>query len=548
MKQLFAILLTLLVSVSAQGAHAYNVNQHNCLDRLTTAELMLRGQDFLQNKGWADSAIVCYSIVAGRAQRKDLDRKEMYQIAKALNNVGYIYATYYYDYHKAYENLNQSMELSRRYGFDNNLAYAYLNMASIINARNSLYAGETFSSDALDNTRQAFDVAVKAQEWNVAVTSIYNLLDMMRNKSDIKLIEPDLVRFKKLQLTDSVEMWQCTRLFCQASEAYFSGQYATALDYYNQMEAKAQDVTTNRQQCIIKAMQQKAMVLAAMHRYQEAIDCLQQVAEITVNHGMQSELIDTYHALAQVYSAMGNGQKADLYDYKYLKAKDELIHKSHAEKLEKSRFLDEMSRVNEQVAQIQAKHERAQLLLMVCLITAIILIALLLLVRSNIKQRNYIRHLYEKNVQLLDVKVADPPLAVQPIDEQKESAPKYQGLLDQESKDRLFDQIKRVMDDMSIICKPDFSLQQLADQVGSNYKYVSQVLNECYGKSFKQVLNEQRVREACRMFNDTERYGNLTIEAIAANLGFNSRSNFTVTFKRITGISPSDFMKMAKGK
>ena len=315
------------------------------------------------------------------------------------------------------------------------------------------------------------------------------------------------------------------------------------------MEAKAQDVTTNRQQCIIKAMQQKAMVLAAMHRYQEAIDCLQQVAEITVNHGMQSELIDTYHALAQVYSAMGNGQKADLYDYKYLKAKDELIHKSHAEKLEKSRFLDEMRRVNEQVEQIQAKHERThQLLLMMSLIAAIILIALVLLVRSNIKQRNYIRHLYEKNVQLLNVKVADTPMTAQTGDEQEESAPKYQGLLDQESKDRLFDQIKRVMDDMSIICKPDFSLQQLADKVGSNYKYVSQVLNECYGKSFKQVLNEQRVREACRMFNDAERYGNLTIEAIAAKLGFNSRSNFTVTFKRITGISPSDFMKMSKEK
>lgn len=549
MKQLYAILLILLTSVSAQGAHAYNVIQYNRWARLSTEELMHRGQDFLQNKGWVDSAIVCYSIVANRAQSDNQESNEMYQIARALNNLGYIYATYYYDYHKAYENLNQSMELSKRYSFDNNLAYAYLNMASIITSRNSLYAGKAFSSDALDNTKQAFDVAVKAREWNVAVTSIYNMLEMMRDERDIGLIEPELTRFKNLQLTDSVEMWQCTRLFCQASEAYFSGQYATALDYYNQMEAKAQDVTTNRQQCIIKAMQQKAMVLAAMHRYQEAIDCLQQVAEITVNHGMQSELIDTYHALAQVYSAMGNGQKADLYDYKYLKAKDELIHKSHAEKLEKSRFLDEMRRVNEQVEQIQAKHERThQLLLMMSLIAAIILIALVLLVRSNIKQRIYIRHLYEKNVQLLDVKVADTVPAAQPRDEQEESAPKYQGLLDQESKDRLFDQIKRVMDDMSIICKPDFSLQQLADQVGSNYKYVSQVLNECYGKSFKQVLNEQRVREACRMFNDTERYGNLTIEAIAANLGFNSRSNFTVTFKRITGISPSDFMKMAQGK
>ena len=549
MKQLFAILLTLLVSVSAQGAHAYNVNQHNCLDRLTTAELMLRGQDFLQNKGWADSAMVCYSIVADRAQHNGLDSKEMYHIARALNNIGYIYAAYYYDYQKAYENVKRSMELSRQYGFNNNLAYVYMNMASILDSRNRLVSDETLSTEVLDNTRLAFDVAVKSGEWNVAVTSIYNMLDMIHDKGEAELIAPDLARFKGLQLSDSVEMWQCTRMFCQATEAFQDGQYQQALNYYDKMLSEAQNVTTNRQQCIIKAMQQKAAVLAVMHRYEEAISCLQQVKQIAINHGMQSELIDNYKAMAQVYVGMGNRQMAEQLDYKYLKARDEFIHKSHAEMLEKSRFLDEMSRVNEQVAQIQAKHERAhQLLLMVCLITAIILIALLLLVRSNIKQRNYIRHLYEKNVQLLDVKVADTVPAAQAEGEQEENAPKYQGLLDQESKDRLFNQIKRVMDDMSIICKPNFSLQQLADQVGSNYKYVSQVLNECYGKSFKQVLNEQRVREACRMFNDTERYGNLTIEAIAANLGFNSRSNFTVTFKRITGISPSDFMKMAKGK
>ena len=55
-------------------------------------------------------------------------------------------------------------------------------------------------------------------------------------------------------------------------------------------------------------------------------------------------------------------------------------------------------------------------------------------------------------------------------------------------------------------------------------------------------------REACRILNEPNQSAHLTIEAIAANLGFNSRSNFTVTFKRITGISPSDFMKMAKEK
>ena len=548
-KQLFAILIMLLASVMMLDANAYNVNQHNQWVKVSTEDLMRRGQDYLQNKGWVDSAMVCYSIVANRVQNNNLESKEKYQIARALNNLGYIYATYYYDFQKAYENLNKSMELSKLYGFDNNLAYSYLNMASIFDNRNRLFANDALSTEALDNTKLAFDFAVKAQEWNVAVTSIYNMLEMIHNKTDFELIAPDLVRFKNLQLTDSVEMWQCTRMFCKATEAFQAGKYQQALNYYEKMLGEAQEIMTNRQQCIIKAMQQKAAVLAVMRHYEEAISCLREVEHIALDNGMQSELIDNYRAMAKVYDAMGNRQMAEQLDYKFLKARDEFIQKSHAEMVEKSRFLDEMRRVNDQVAQIQAKHERAhQLLLMMTLIAVIILIAMVLLVRSNIKQRNYIRHLYEKNVQLLDVKVTAEQPASHSIDKQEDSAPKYQSQLDQESKDRLFERIKDVMNDIAIICKPDFSLQQLAIQVGSNYKYVSQVVNESYGKSFKQVLNEQRVREACRILNDPNQSAHLTIEAIAANLGFNSRSNFTVTFKRITGISPSDFMKMAKEK
>ena len=539
----------LLASVMMLDANAYNVKQYNQWVKVSTEDLMRRGQDYLQNKGWVDSAMVCYSIVADRAQDNSLENKEIYQIARALNNLGYIYATYYYDFQKAYENLNKSMELSKLYGFDNNLAYSYLNMASIFDNRNRLFANDALSTEALDNTKLAFDFAVKAQEWNVAVTSIYNMLEMIHNKADFELITPDLTRFKNLQLTDSVEMWQCTRMFCKATEAFQAGKYQQALNYYEKMLGEAQEIMTNRQQCIIKAMQQKAAVLAVMRHYEEAISCLREVEHIALDNGMQSELIDNYRAMAQVYDAMGNRQMAEQLDYKFLKARDEFIQKSHAEMVEKSRFLDEMRRVNDQVAQIQAKHERAhQLLLMMTLIAVIILIAMVLLVRSNIKQRNYIRHLYEKNVQLLDVKVTAEQPASHSIDKQEDSAPKYQSQLDQESKDRLFERIKDVMNDIAIICKPDFSLQQLAIQVGSNYKYVSQVVNESYGKSFKQVLNEQRVREACRILNDPNQSAHLTIEAIAANLGFNSRSNFTVTFKRITGISPSDFMKMAKEK
>ena len=553
---LVASVMLLSTAMAQSVQQEYNIDDYNRLSTLSITELMARGQYFLQEKMMVDSALVCYSIVSNREHDKKLNREELHLIARAKNNLGYIYGAHYYDYPKSYENLNRAIQLSEEYGFDDISSYAYMNLASTMKGRNDLFGDDSFSTEVFENTKMAFNKAVQAKEWNVAVTCLFNALAMMNENDDIHSIKSELDRFERLQSIDSIEMWQCTRMFCEGVQAYYAGQYQQALDYYVKMEHEAHRLLTNRQQCILMAMNQQSVVFAAMHRYQDAIAILKKIERIAQETGLESDLIDVYHSMVDVYNAMGNHQQASTFEYKYLKARDEFIKKSNAEKLEKARFLDEMRRVNDQVAVIDQKRERAhQLSLMMSVIAAIILLALVLLVRSYLKQRNYIRHLYEKNVQLLATSEVIPQStvvgSVEPNELHDESAPKYQGTtLDQESKERLFARIKQVMDDIHIICQPDFSLQSLADLVSSNYKYVSQVVNEYYGKSFKQVLNEQRVREACRQLNDTERYGHLTltIEAIGANLGFNSRSNFTVTFKRITGISPSKFLKMAKEK
>ena len=54
--------------------------------------------------------------------------------------------------------------------------------------------------------------------------------------------------------------------------------------------------------------------------------------------------------------------------------------------------------------------------------------------------------------------------------------------------------------------------------------------------------------EACRRLGDQEHYGHLTIAAIAKDVGFGSRSNFALAFKRVTGISPSDYLRQAYHK
>ena len=86
----------------------------------------------------------------------------------------------------------------------------------------------------------------------------------------------------------------------------------------------------------------------------------------------------------------------------------------------------------------------------------------------------------------------------------------------------------------------------LAGLVESNSRYVSQVINDTYGKNFRAYLNEYRIREARLRLMDTAAYGHYTIKAIAESVGYKSHTNFINIFKDITGITPSIYQRIAK--
>lgn len=95
------------------------------------------------------------------------------------------------------------------------------------------------------------------------------------------------------------------------------------------------------------------------------------------------------------------------------------------------------------------------------------------------------------------------------------------------------------------ICDCDFSLDKLATLIGSNSRYVSQIINDTYGKNFRTYINEYRIKEAQLRLMNTAVYGNYTIKAIAESVGYKSHANFIIIFKKITGIAPSMYQKMA---
>jgi AraC-like DNA-binding protein len=70
--------------------------------------------------------------------------------------------------------------------------------------------------------------------------------------------------------------------------------------------------------------------------------------------------------------------------------------------------------------------------------------------------------------------------------------------------------------------------------------HISQVINEKLNQSFFEFIAMYRIKDAEQMLSNRD-YAHLTIEDIADAVGYNSKSAFNKTFKKITGKTPSEY-------
>jgi AraC-like DNA-binding protein len=88
----------------------------------------------------------------------------------------------------------------------------------------------------------------------------------------------------------------------------------------------------------------------------------------------------------------------------------------------------------------------------------------------------------------------------------------------------------------------NISLQQLAVLCGIRANVVSEVLNKFYQKNFYDFINELRAKEVVSCLQDNS-FSHLTIDALAEECGFKSKSTFYQSFKKLTGQTPIQYKK-----
>lgn len=126
----------------------------------------------------------------------------------------------------------------------------------------------------------------------------------------------------------------------------------------------------------------------------------------------------------------------------------------------------------------------------------------------------------------------------------EKKAPRATNLLKEDQKQLLLDGIRRVMEETDEYCQPEFTVATLAKLIDSNERYVSMVVNDHFGKSFTEVLNDYRIKKACeRLTTNNAKYAQLTIAAIGQSVGYKSQTTFVKQFRKCTGLTPSVYQK-----
>lgn len=580
MKKLLLLgLLSLLTWTAGRAVSWSGKSDYTNLMRFPSPVLVQWG-DSLYVRSVLDSALVCYTIVSGRYESR-MEREEKEQCAYAYFRAGNIHYRMY-SYVRAQDMYHRSLEICQETECDSLLPRVYNNLGNIYSSFNDFRTAEAYYRRAYDDyhtgTRPEFDMML-----------VNNLIGVYCNLRDGEALR------HYLNLSETLLGDASGNYFYQAGwgALYFNeGGYAASIECHKRARAIADSLHFDPLYTCT-ALSNIAEAFLQMQQRDSAEYYLKSCVRMAEKNGLLDKLLGAYRNLSMLYSETGNASQFLHYTQLYQQMDDSIQGLQGYRNLREVEFLFEVNQIDKQLETLrmeqvaaQARFEVQRLLL--CIVTAALVAIVWFLWLIERKRRSlqrsyedifarnreivasqaearrryqlYQQQIAEKDRQLDELrrKVSNQEVSASlpEADEGGKEADvsdgqrvKYQNSnLTEEHRADLLQGIRHVMEETEEFLDADFSLEKMAQLVGSTSRYVSQVINETYGKNFNRYVNEYRVKEARARLQNQQVYGQYTVRAIAQSVGFRSMSNFNQLFKEVIGLTPSMYLNMVKNQ
>lgn len=534
-----AILSTLLFRAKAE-------------DRLTmedlaacsTSDLISKGTSYFFSRNNPDSALICYSVAVER-YNDGLKDSEKELIAQAMTNAGLICYERFNDYASALDHIRRALKISQEIENQALTSIILEHLGNIYALCAQLANSYEISSRSTDSFADSYFLARSSNNIPTACRCIISLSSLALERSNItskmRLAFSDFDNFLK---SDSIPDRQVFEEFSAIGKLAINGDYSSArqklevlYDHLNSTGSKTEYIPQ-----LLASMIECDMKLGD---YSRAIASADSLIELTKAKRYAYDEAMAYRLRGELNSLCGNPQKAKADSLRFFCLRDSLMGMNHLEIVSHLESVTDIREQNRELTYRQHLHEKQQIffIMAVILLIATAIFSLILYNRHCRLKASY-RQLYRK--QQAEIQREDT--ARQQRNNRTSHPSVSPSALSESQRDDFRSRILAVMDNDESVFSSDFSLDRLAELTGIKQRSLSVAINEIFLKNFYELLNEYRVREACRRLTDFEKFGHLTIEAISQSVGYRSRTSLVNAFKKETGLTPSEYQKMARAQ
>lgn len=509
-------LVLLLPSPVRHQATLYDVKAYDRWSDVPSDTLLQKARILGRSGEKIDSAVTFFAIAANRYYEQGMKTADAMTAVKALNGLGCLFSLYYNENQIALGYHSEALRLAEKYGFREQMVYICHNMGNAFTYSGDINSFQFYSHQAQDYYRQSFHHAVDIKSWEIALVEYACLMGSILSEGNFSDAAEDIRRFKQLKWPRSIPGYSYAYALTEGTALMNKGQRVAALAQFSRLPAYSHTSGIPHEalfnECALIGLARLYHQMGDRERLAACLRTMQKTAHDEVDVNLKLYALRYRYLLCK---QSGDKAQANAVKMEYIQLNDSDLSRGR-------KLFDSQRGYYAQLDNISTLARTQHHGLKTRAVVGLLLMALGLGLLCVALWRKRAAH--------------------------ASKGEKYVGSrLTSEEKKRLAVEIEEVLARKEILKDPDFTIRDLADRIDARHQYVSQVVNEVYGKNFKTLLTERRVELACRMMEDSPTGEVLKIEFLAASVGFKSRSSFTMAFKKIMKTSPSEYQQQTAG-